>query len=249
MVMNGCSAVATISWPRAVRRRHTGFTPLRMTRSTLRFLKRRSASHASVLSSRACPRMTSSMVNHLPVSASTTRVSPTTHSGNPYSPKPKYLIEYLMREALRVAALAHAVDQLALKRLQAALALPGRHRAAQPVRLAGGKSGRDDRQLHDLLLENGHPQGALEHRLDGLARIAHRLLAVAAAQVRMHHLALNRTGAYDRHLDDEIVDNCAAASAAAWPSAPATRFETRRWCPRGRSCRTPTHPRSAPSRD
>src|SRR5208283_4743629 len=115
------------------------------------------------------------------------------------------LIEDLVREAFRVAALAHAVDQSALKRLQASLALPGRHRAAQPVRLAGGKSGRDDRQLHDLLLEDGHPQGALEHRLDGGARIAHRLLAIAAAQVRMHHLALNRTGAYARHLYDEVV--------------------------------------------
>ncbi len=31
MVMNGCSAVATISWPRAVRKRHTGFIPLRIT--------------------------------------------------------------------------------------------------------------------------------------------------------------------------------------------------------------------------
>src|SRR5579862_2368668 len=46
-------------------------------------------------------------------------------------PEPQYLIEYLMSEALGIAPLAHAIDQLALERFQAALALPGRHRAAQ----------------------------------------------------------------------------------------------------------------------
>src|SRR5260370_13917086 len=49
--------------------------------------------------------------------------------------EPQYLLEYLMREALGVPPLAHTIDQLALERLQAALALPGRHRAPQPVRL------------------------------------------------------------------------------------------------------------------
>src|SRR5882757_3626028 len=43
--------------------------------------------------------------------------------------EPQYLIEYLLRETLRISALQHAVDQLLLKRFQAALAFPGRHRA------------------------------------------------------------------------------------------------------------------------
>src|SRR5271165_2821345 len=93
------------------------------------------------------------------------------------------LIEYLLGKGLGIAALAHAVDQSALERLQSPLALPGRHRAAQPVRLAGRETGRDDRELHDLLLKDRHPQRALEHRLDRLARITHRLLPASAAQV------------------------------------------------------------------
>src|ERR1700680_2785661 len=95
--------------------------------------------------------------------------------------EPQYLAEYLLCETLGVPPLAHAIDQLALESLQAALALPGRHRAAQPVRLARRKAGRDDRQLHDLLLKNRHAQSALEHPFDRLARISHRLLAAAAA--------------------------------------------------------------------
>src|SRR3984893_11140485 len=119
--------------------------------------------------------------------------------------KPQYLIEYLLRETLRIAAFQHAVDQLLLKRLQAALAFPGRHRAPQTISLARRKAGRHDGELHDLFLENRHTQGAFENRFDVLARIAHGLLVVAAAQGRMHHLALNRTGTHDGHLDHQIV--------------------------------------------
>src|SRR5258708_19411800 len=70
--------------------------------------------------------------------------------------EPQYLIEYLMCEAFGIPPLTHAVDQLTLERLQAALALPGRHRAAQTVRFARGKTGLDNRQPHDLLLKNRH---------------------------------------------------------------------------------------------
>src|SRR5579859_3248059 len=121
-------------------------------------------------------------------------------------PESQDLIEDLVGEAVGIAALAHTVDQPALERLQAPLALPGRHGAAQAVRLARREAGGDDRELHDLLLENRHAERALEHALDGLARIAHRLLVVAAAQVRMHHLTLNRTRPHDGHFDDEVVE-------------------------------------------
>src|ERR1700722_6736656 len=120
-------------------------------------------------------------------------------------PEAQYLIEYLVREALGIAPLAHALDQLALEGLQAALALPGRHRAAQPIRLAGRKSRGDDRQLHDLLLKNRHAQGTLEHRLDLRARIRHRLLAAAAAQIWRAHLPPDRARAYDGHFDHQVV--------------------------------------------
>src|ERR1700688_2351056 len=113
--------------------------------------------------------------------------------------EPQYLAEYLLCETLGVPPLAHAIDQLALERLQAALALPGRHRAAQPVRLARRKAGRNDRQLHDLLLKNRYAPSALEHRSARLARMRHRLSASGAASIRMHHLALDRAGAHDGH--------------------------------------------------
>src|ERR1700722_14563343 len=43
--------------------------------------------------------------------------------------EPQDLIEYLIREALLVAAPAHAVDQPALEGLETSLAFPGRHGA------------------------------------------------------------------------------------------------------------------------
>src|ERR1700683_5736706 len=49
--------------------------------------------------------------------------------------EPQNLLEDLLRKTVLVAALAHAVDQLLLEGLQAALALPSGHRAAQPIRL------------------------------------------------------------------------------------------------------------------
>ena len=149
--------------------------------------------------------------------------------------EPQYLIEYLMRETLGIAPLAHAVDQLALERLQAALALPGRHRAAQPIRLARRKAGCDDRQLHDLLLKNRHSQGALEHRLDLFAGIGHRFLAAAAAQSTDAPSRLESGPGARSPLRSPGRSNFAAAGAAAWTFAPAIRFETHPWCRRGKS--------------
>ena len=115
------------------------------------------------------------------------------------------LLEDLPRERLGEAVGEHAVDEAALERLHAALALPGGHRTAQLVGLARRETRGDDGELHHLFLEDRHAEGALQHLLDRRARVGHRLLAVAAAQVRMHHLALDRTRPHDRHLDDEIV--------------------------------------------
>jgi hypothetical protein len=56
---------------------------------------------------------------------------------------------------------AHAVDELLLEGLEAALALPRRHRAAQLVGLARGEARRHHRELHHLLLEDRHAEGAL----------------------------------------------------------------------------------------
>ena len=63
--------------------------------------------------------------------------------------------------------------------------------------------------------------------------VVDRLLALAAAQVGMHHVALDRPGPDDRHLDDQVVEACAASGAAAWTSARGSRSGRRRPCRRG----------------
>ena len=51
-----------------------------------------------------------------------------------------------------------------------------------------------------------HTERALQDRLQIGMRIGHRLAAVAAVEVRMHHLPDDRSRPDDRHLDDEVVE-------------------------------------------
>ena len=81
----------------------------------------------------------------------------------------------------------------------------GGHGAPQSVGLAGGKAGGDNSDFHRLFLEQRHAQGFAQHRLQLGRRVGHVLLAVAAAQIRVDHVALDRTGTHDRHLDHQIV--------------------------------------------
>ena len=92
-----------------------------------------------------------------------------------------------------------------LKATEPAAAFPGGHCTAQLVCLAAGKACRNDGKLHHLLLENGYAERALEHLLYRGARIGNRLLAVTPAQIGMHHVTLDRAGADDCHLDNQIV--------------------------------------------
>src|SRR5580692_7593698 len=52
-----------------------------------------------------------------------------------------------------------------LEAVQIAVALPGTHGAPQSVGLTGGEARGMHRQLHDLLLEDRHPEGALQRHL------------------------------------------------------------------------------------
>src|SRR5689334_3104469 len=92
------------------------------------------------------------------------------------------LLVDLARERFVVAARAHAVDEPLLEDLQAALAPPRRHRAAQTVGFAGREARGDDRELHHLLLEDRHAERALQNALDRVARIADRLESLPALQ-------------------------------------------------------------------
>ena len=105
-----------------------------------------------------------------------------------------------------IAFLDHAADQTRMERAEAALALPGCHRAAQRVGLAGREVGGQDRQLHHLLLEDRHAERALQRTLHFVARVVHRLFAAAPLQIRMHHAALDRPRPHDGDLDHQVVE-------------------------------------------
>ena len=53
---------------------------------------------------------------------------------------------------------------------------------------------------------SGTPSVLSQHRFQLLRRIGDRLLAAAAAQIGMHHVALDRAGAHDRDFDDQVVE-------------------------------------------
>ena len=116
------------------------------------------------------------------------------------------LLEDPLGELAAVAAGQHAVHQLALEGLQAAAPLPGGHRPAQLVRLAGGEAGRHHGELDHLLLENGNAQGAFQHPAHGVVGIGDGLFASAAAQVGVNHVALDRPWPHQRHFDHQIVE-------------------------------------------
>ena len=120
--------------------------------------------------------------------------------------EPLDLLERLLGKLRLVAAHHHAVDQLVPKMADATGQLERRHRPAQQVGLASCEPGALDRNPHRLLLEQRHAERLLEHAAQFLGRISDRLLALAPAQIRMNHVALDRSWTYDRNLDDQIVE-------------------------------------------
>ena len=116
------------------------------------------------------------------------------------------LLEQAAREFLVVAALDHAAGELFLESEQFAVLAPVGNGAAQLVGLAAGETGCNHGQLDHLLLENGYAEGALQHVLDFIARVAHYLQALLAPQVGVHHVALYRPGPHDGDLDHQIVE-------------------------------------------
>ena len=116
----------------------------------------------------------------------------------------------LLEDALGVIRLVtlghHAADQPFMERTEAALALPRGHRAAQAVGFTGREIGRQDRQLHHLLLKDRHAQRAAQRPFDLRLGVVDRLLARTAAQVGVHHAALDRAGPHDGHLDHQVVE-------------------------------------------
>ncbi len=73
------------------------------------------------------------------------------------------LVEAALREFAVVAAFDHALDHHVLQFIDHAAAAEGRHRLAQPVRLARGEFRSVERDLHRLFLEDRHTQRAFEN--------------------------------------------------------------------------------------
>ena len=124
------------------------------------------------------------------------------------------LVEAALGELGRIAARRHAADHLLAKLVDGAAAAEGGHGAAQLVGLGAGELRRHHGKPHGLLLEQRHAHGLAEHlaKLVGGAMVGmrrgelDRLLAAAAAQIRVDHVALDGAGAHDGDLDDEVVE-------------------------------------------
>ncbi|GBF26180.1 hypothetical protein MnTg02_01217 [bacterium MnTg02] len=127
--------------------------------------------------------------------------------------EPLDLIKAALGEFRVVAAGNHARDHLVVQRLDGAAAAEGGHGVAQLIDFLGAEFSGDHGELHGLLLEERHALGFAEHRaelirgsvLRGGGGIVLRLQPVAAAQIGMHHVALNRPRPDDGDLDDEVI--------------------------------------------
>src|SRR5215471_12480046 len=74
------------------------------------------------------------------------------------------------------------------------------HGAPQIFCLATGKIGRHHGYTKELLLKEWHTEGPLQNRLQRGVRVTHRLLALAAPHVRMHHFSDDWPGTNNLHL-------------------------------------------------
>ena len=124
------------------------------------------------------------------------------------------LVEAALGEVGIVASLDHPPDHLVLKHLDIPARTEGRHRLAQLVRFLGTELRRIQRDLHRLFLKNGHAQRSPEDLLQFVGRAVlgigagkgHRLLARAALEVWVDHVALDRSRPDDRDFDHQIVE-------------------------------------------
>jgi hypothetical protein len=81
-----------------------------------------------------------------------------------------------------------------------------RERPAQHVRRPRREAGDDHADADGLLLKEQHAQRFRQHRRQTGVQIAHRLLPAAPPQIRVHRATLDRAGAHDGHLDDDVLE-------------------------------------------
>ena len=80
------------------------------------------------------------------------------------------------------------------------------HRLTQLVGLRRREPGDVDGHLHELFLEQRDAERLLQRLLEQRMQVGDGLEPVAAADVGMHRPTLDRTGADERHLDNQVVE-------------------------------------------
>ena len=150
--------------------------------------------------------------------------------------KPLDLLEAALGEFPGIVLCDHALDHLVAINFELSIAPEGRHGPAKLVGLAGREAADVDGDLHRLFLEERYAERPPKNGFHFRMIILDLLQSLAAAQIGMDHVALDRAGPDDRHLDDEVVKLFRALGAAASTSARAIRSGKHRACRRGRSC-------------
>ena len=124
------------------------------------------------------------------------------------------LAEAALGKFARVAATGHAGDEFVAEEMDSSIMPEGRHGAPQSVGFIGREFGGGDGDLHRLFLEQRHAERSFQDLfqfVDGAMRQIGRwvvglLDSIAPTQIRMHHVALDRTRTHDRDLDDEVIE-------------------------------------------
>src|SRR5687768_15745971 len=106
-----------------------------------------------------------------------------------------------------ITTAGHSIDYFLMEGAEPPLLFPGSHGAPQLICFARGEAGSKYCQLHYLFLENWYAQGALQGRFHFFAWVNNVFQSLSAAQIRMHHVSLNRSWTDDGDFYDQIVES------------------------------------------
>ena len=115
------------------------------------------------------------------------------------------LIEQPVCKVRGVALAEHALLELVLEGEELAVLAPVADRAPQGVGFSSREPSSHHSQANHLFLEYRHPQCPRQDRFNVLVGVADGLQPGFAAQVGVHHIALNRAGPNDGDLDHQVI--------------------------------------------
>ena len=116
------------------------------------------------------------------------------------------MLENAARKLFCIALGSHAAHHFVLKLTYEPLGLKGGHAAAQLIGLCRSEPCRYNGYLHGLLLKKRYTHGPAQYVFQLFRGERHGLLAIAAAQVRMHHIALYGARPDDGYFYHQIVE-------------------------------------------